>query len=146
MELVLFWIIMAIICGVVGNSKNRGFFPYFLGGLLLWPIVLTVAICAKPSELKHMPKTRGEDWTKEECERYDQMRKEGANHDMAATEIEQARVRAKCIEPVDAKTGAAFDLASLSNEQLERFNLLKQAGMASQEAYQEVVKMERNAT
>ena len=91
---------MAIVCGVVGNSKNRGFFAYFLGGLLLWPVVLTVAICAKR------------------------------------------------IEPVDvdAMTGAAFDLASLSNEQLERFNLLKQAGMASQEAYQEVVKMERNAT
>ncbi|UNJ22089.1 hypothetical protein [Microcystis phage vB_MweS-yong2] len=48
MELIVFWIIMAIICGMVASSKNRSFFAYFLGGLFVWPIVLVAAILAKP--------------------------------------------------------------------------------------------------
>jgi hypothetical protein len=48
MEILFIWIIMAFICGMVASSKNRSFFMYFLGGLLLWPIVLVAAILAKP--------------------------------------------------------------------------------------------------
>jgi hypothetical protein len=48
MELILLWLVMAIICGMVASSKNRSFFLYFLGGLLFWPIVLVAAILAKP--------------------------------------------------------------------------------------------------
>lgn len=48
MELLVFWFIMAIICGMVAASKNRSGFLYFFGGLLLWPIVLVAAILAKP--------------------------------------------------------------------------------------------------
>jgi hypothetical protein len=48
LELLVFWIVMAVICGMVASSKNRSFFAYFFGGLLLWPIVLVAAILAKP--------------------------------------------------------------------------------------------------
>jgi hypothetical protein len=48
MELLLFWVIMAVICGIVAASKNRSFFLYFMGGLFLWPIVLVVALVARP--------------------------------------------------------------------------------------------------
>ena len=48
MELLILWVVMAIICGMVASSKNRSFFMYFMGGLLLWPIVLVAAILAKP--------------------------------------------------------------------------------------------------
>ena len=50
MEIILLWIVMAVVCGVVGNSKGRSFFAYFAGGILCWPIALTVAICAKNKE------------------------------------------------------------------------------------------------
>ena len=44
MELLLLWIVMAVVCGIVANSKGYSFMAYFLGGLLLWPIALTIAI------------------------------------------------------------------------------------------------------
>lgn len=48
MEYLLFWLMLAVICGMVASSKGRSFLLYFLGGLLLWPIVLVAAIIAKP--------------------------------------------------------------------------------------------------
>ena len=44
MEWVIFWLIMAVIVGMVANSKGRSFFLWFLYGLLIWPIGLTHAI------------------------------------------------------------------------------------------------------
>lgn len=55
MELILLWLVMAIICGMVASSKNRSFFLYFLGGLILWPIVLVAAILGKPRAEKPNP-------------------------------------------------------------------------------------------
>ena len=51
MELVaVLWIVMAIVCAIVGNSKGRSGVAYFFGGLLCWPIALALAIVAKPKK------------------------------------------------------------------------------------------------
>ncbi len=55
MELLLFWVMMAIICAIVGSSKGRSGFLYFLGGLLCWPIVLVVAMVAKDKRITVEP-------------------------------------------------------------------------------------------
>jgi hypothetical protein len=47
MGLLFFWIIMAAIVAIVANSKGYDYGPWFLYGLLIWPIAL-VHIITKP--------------------------------------------------------------------------------------------------
>jgi hypothetical protein len=51
MEILFVWILMALICGLVGSSKGGSFFLFLLGGLILWPLVLVVAILRKDTRL-----------------------------------------------------------------------------------------------
>lgn len=44
MELFIFWVIMAIICGMVASSKGSSFLAFFFYGLVIWPIALVHAI------------------------------------------------------------------------------------------------------
>ena len=91
--LIVFWAIMAIVCAVVGNSKGRSGTAYFFGGLLCWPVALTMAIVAKqrqpptptvaptdaPAPAKATPTHQASfsSLTDEEKERYDEMVREG---------------------------------------------------------------------
>ncbi len=47
MELLLFWIIMGVVVGIIANSKGKSFFPWFLYGVLIWPVALTHIIVTK---------------------------------------------------------------------------------------------------
>lgn len=49
--LVAFWLIMAIIVAMVANSKNRSWFPWFLYGLVIWPIALVHALIVTKENL-----------------------------------------------------------------------------------------------
>ena len=44
MELFVFWVVMAIICGMVASSKGSSFLAFFFYGLVIWPIALVHAI------------------------------------------------------------------------------------------------------
>lgn len=48
MELLFFWVVMAVITAMVASSRGRSGFGFFLYGLLLWPIALTQALLSKP--------------------------------------------------------------------------------------------------
>lgn len=47
MELLFFWIIMGVVVGIIANSKGKSFFPWFLYGVLIWPVALTHIIVTK---------------------------------------------------------------------------------------------------
>ena len=48
MEVLVIWIIMAVVVGIVASSKNRSFFLWFLYGFAIWPIALTHILVSKP--------------------------------------------------------------------------------------------------
>lgn len=49
MELLIFWVVMALIVAIVGASKGRSGFGWFLYGFLIWPIALVHALCMAPT-------------------------------------------------------------------------------------------------
>lgn len=49
MGLVIFWIIMAAICGAIANSKGRSFLGYFVFGLIIWPVALIALMLSSNS-------------------------------------------------------------------------------------------------
>jgi len=50
MEWFLGWVVLAGVAGIIGASKKRGFFGYFLIGLVLPIIGIVAAIVAKPND------------------------------------------------------------------------------------------------
>ena len=44
MELIVFWIIMAVIAGMIASSRGRSFFLFFLYGMAVWPIAIVHAL------------------------------------------------------------------------------------------------------
>lgn len=44
MELLFFWVVMAVIAGMIASSKGSSFFGFFLYGLLIWPIAIVHAL------------------------------------------------------------------------------------------------------
>lgn len=48
MEMLIFWIIMAVIVGMIASSKGRNPVAWGLYGLLIWPIALVHIILTKP--------------------------------------------------------------------------------------------------
>lgn len=59
MELLIFWIIMAAICAIIARSKGLSGTAYFLGGLILWPIVLVVALVKPRKAAQARPQPDG---------------------------------------------------------------------------------------
>jgi len=52
MGVVLFWLIMAGIVALVANSKGKSAGPWFLYGLLIWPIALVHVLVTPPDQTK----------------------------------------------------------------------------------------------
>ena len=47
MEILLFWVIAAVVAGMIGKSKGRSFFPWFAYGFLIWPVAIVHALLLK---------------------------------------------------------------------------------------------------
>ena len=62
MELFIFWVIMAVIAGMIASSKGSSFFAFFLYGLLLWPIAIVHALLMRaevPAQAPQAPPAPG---------------------------------------------------------------------------------------
>lgn len=49
MEILFFWLVMAIVVAVVAANRGRSGFGWFLYGLLIWPVALIHALVAAPA-------------------------------------------------------------------------------------------------
>jgi hypothetical protein len=49
MGIFVFWVIMAVVIGLVANSRGFSGFGWFLYGLIIWPVALIHLLMAKPN-------------------------------------------------------------------------------------------------
>lgn len=49
MEIVFFWVVMALVVAVVAAKRGRSAFGWFLYGMLIWPVALIHALVAAPT-------------------------------------------------------------------------------------------------
>jgi hypothetical protein len=49
MDIFVFWVIMALVIGLVANSRGFSGFGWFLFGLIIWPLALIHLLMAKPN-------------------------------------------------------------------------------------------------
>lgn len=55
MELLIFWIIMAVVTAMVARSRGRSGLGFFLYGMLIWPIALTQALLTPRRDVQSKP-------------------------------------------------------------------------------------------
>lgn len=89
------WIVMAIVCAIVGNSKGRSGIAYFFGGLLCWPIALALAIVAKPTKAAGDDGGRALPLSGDDEARYEEMVANGVTPEDARKYIAQDKATAR---------------------------------------------------